>query len=50
MSFYKNSVGNVAKVLNSCGRVIVMTGYRTLFFDSMTDANSYLLGLGFYRG
>ena len=50
MSYYKNSVGNVAKVLRSWGRVVVMTGYKTLFFDDMASANSYLLNMGFYRG
>lgn len=50
MSFYKNCSGAVAKILNSFGRVVVMTNYKTLFFDDMASANSYLFGLGFYRG
>lgn len=50
MSFYKNPSGGFAKVLNSWGRVVVMTKYRTLFFDSMKEANDYLLAMGFYRG
>lgn len=50
MSFYKNSSSGVAKVISSWGRVVVMTGYRTLFFNSTADANAYLLNMGFYRG
>ena len=50
MSFYKNYSGAVAKLLRSCDRVVVMTGYRTMFFDDVESANDYLLNMGFYRG
>jgi hypothetical protein len=50
MSFYRNCSGAVAKLLRSCGMVVVMTGYRTMFFDDVESANKYLLNIGFYRG
>ena len=49
MSYYKNSVGKVAKVLRSWGRVVVMTEYKTKFFNTAYDADQYLKTNGFYK-
>lgn len=50
MNFYKDHAGNVAKVLPSFGRVVVMARYKTMFFPDMESANAYLINMGFYRG
>ena len=48
MSYYKNSVGKVAKVLRSWGRVVVMTEYKTIFFNDPGAARSFLVEHGYY--
>lgn len=48
MSYYKNSVGKVAKVLRSWGRVVVMLEYKTMFFDDLNAARSFLVERGYY--
>lgn len=48
MSYYKNSVGKVAKVVNSWGLVVVMMEYRTIFFDDLNAARAFLVARGFF--
>lgn len=48
MSYYKNSVGKVAKVLSSWGRVVVMLEYKTMFFDDLNAARAFLVARGYY--
>lgn len=48
MKYYKNSCGAVAKLLRTQTQVILMFGYRTLFFDDDIEANEYLRLNGFY--
>lgn len=50
MSFYKNSEGGVAKLMRGAACIIVMTEYRTLFFDTEAAAGDFLKARGFYRG
>lgn len=48
MSYYKNPSGNVAKVMRTSCRVVVMVGFRTLFFNDMASARSFLAARGYY--
>ena len=49
MTYYKTSSGAVAKVLRSPGKIIVMFGYRTLFFDTDAAAGAFLASRGFFK-
>lgn len=48
MSYYRNAAGNVAKVLLTAGRVVVMVGYKTLFFTDSDSARLFLGSRGYY--
>ena len=48
MSYYRDSAGNVAKVLFTAGRVVVMVGYKTLFFTDSEQARSFLGARGYF--
>ena len=48
MSYYRDSSGNVAKVLFTAGRVVVMVGYKTLFFADSEQARLFLGSRGYY--
>lgn len=48
MRHYYNSVGKVAKVLRSWGRVVVMVGYKTMFFTDSEQARLFLVEHGYY--
>lgn len=50
MSFYKNSEGDVAKLMRGAARVVVMMEYKTLFFPDIVAAVDFLKARGFYRG
>jgi len=47
MSYYRDSAGNVAKVLLTAGRVVVMVGFRTFFF---TDDGAVRVSCFWRRG
>ena len=49
MSFYKNSEGSVAKLMRGAACVIVMTEYKTLFFNTEAAAGDFLRNNGFYK-
>ena len=48
MRYYRDSAGNVAKVILSAGRVVVMVGYKTLFFIDSEQARLFLGARGYY--
>ena len=48
MSYYRNHSGNVAKVLHSWERVVVMLEYKTIFFNNPGAARSFLVEHGYY--
>ena len=48
MSYYRDSAGNVAKVLFTAGRVVVMVGYKTMFFADSEQARLFLVARGYY--
>lgn len=48
MSYYRDASGNVAKVLLTAGRVVVMVGYKTLFFADSEQARRFLGARGYY--
>lgn len=48
MRYYRDSAGNVAKVILSAGRVVVMVGYKTLFFADSEQARSFLGARGYF--
>lgn len=48
MSFYKNSEGGVAKLMRGAACVIVMTEYRTLFFNTEAAAGDFLKARGYF--
>lgn len=48
MRYYRDSVGNVAKVLFTAGRVVVMVGYKTLFFADSEQARLFLGARGYF--
>lgn len=49
MTYYKTSSGAVAKVLRSPGKIIVMFGFRTMFFDTDAAAGAFLRSNRFYK-
>ena len=49
MSYYINSSGAVLKLLQTPSKIIVMCGFRTLFFDTNTDAGDFIRARGFYK-
>jgi hypothetical protein len=49
MSFYKNAAGVTAKLMRGAACVIVMTEYRTLFFNTEAAAGDFLKARGFYK-
>lgn len=48
MRYYKNSFGAVAKVLVTGSKVVVMFGFRTIFFDTFSAAGAFLAANGYY--
>lgn len=48
MKFYRNAAGNTAKVMQTAAAVVVMAGFRTLFFPDMDMARDYLTARGYY--
>ena len=48
MSYYRDSSGNVAKVIFTAGRVVVMVGFRTFFFTDDGAARSFLGACGYF--
>ena len=48
MSYYRDAAGNVAKVIFTAGRVVVMVGFRTFFFTDDGAARSFLVANGYY--
>jgi hypothetical protein len=48
MSYYRDSAGNVAKVIFTAGRVVVMVGFRTFFFTDDGAARSFLGARGYF--
>lgn len=48
MRYYRDSSGNVAKVIFTAGRVVVMVGFRTLFFTDSEQARLFLGSRGYF--
>lgn len=48
MSYYRDAAGNVAKVLFTAGRVVVMVGYKTMFFTDSEQARLFLGARGYF--
>ena len=48
MSYYRDAAGNVAKVIYAAGRVVVMVGFRTLFFTDSEQARLFLGSRGYF--
>ena len=48
MSYYRDATGNVAKVIFTAGRVVVMVGFRTLFFTDSEQARLFLGSRGYF--
>lgn len=48
MRYYYNSAGSAAKLLQTSARVVVMLEYKTLFFDDLSAARSFLVARGYY--
>ena len=48
MSYYRDAAGNVAKVLLTAGRVVVMVGYKTMFFRDSEQARLFLGSRGYF--
>lgn len=48
MSYYRDSAGNVAKVIFTAGRVVVMLEYKTIFFNDPGAARAFLVARGYY--
>ena len=49
MTYYRSYSGDVAKVLCSPGKIIIMFGFRTLFFDTDAAAGAFLAARGFFK-
>jgi hypothetical protein len=50
MSFYKNSEGDVAKLMRAGSLYVVMLRFSNKFFDTETAAGDFLKARGFYKG
>jgi hypothetical protein len=49
MSFYKNSEGDVAKLMRAGSRYVVMFQYENRFFPDVVAAGDFLKARGFYK-
>ena len=48
MKYYRNASGDMAKLMQTAAAVVVMAGFRTMFFPNMEMARDYLTARGYY--